>query len=124
MAPRSWRPDSSLADTVPDSEVQIEPVVDPLADMQTEEELSALIDAPSAAFGQDRSNSFMDDNLYGETPTPRYTPVHLITASSIIFVPLWMKNVYYVYCKTLSFSPGCHSKFIHMTFCGYPLLSL
>ena len=89
MAPRSWRPDSSLADTIPGSEVQIETVVDPLADMQTEEELSALVDAPSAAFGQDRSNSFMDDNLSGETPTPRYATIHWIIASSIIFVPSW-----------------------------------
>lgn len=64
MAPRSWRPDSSLADNVPNDLVQIEPVEDPLAVPMETDAIDMIMDANSY-----HSNT---EGIDDKTPTPRY----------------------------------------------------
>lgn len=63
MAPRSWRPDSSLADNVPEELVQIEPIEDPLAVPMETDAIDMVMDANVFPGSTDRSDM--------ETPTPR-----------------------------------------------------
>lgn len=63
MAPRSWRPDSSLADNVPEELVQIEPIEDPLAIPMETDAIDMVMDANVFPGSTDRSDM--------ETPTPR-----------------------------------------------------
>ncbi|XP_056005117.1 uncharacterized protein LOC125659401 isoform X1 [Ostrea edulis] len=63
MAPRSWRPDSSLADNVPNDLVQIEPVEDPLAVPMETDAIDMIMDANSY-----HSNT---EGIDDKTPTPR-----------------------------------------------------
>ncbi|XP_061177824.1 uncharacterized protein LOC133186611 [Saccostrea echinata] len=61
MAPRSWRPDSSLAENATDA--QVEPVEDPLAVPMETDAIDMVMDANSY-----HSNT---DGVDAETPTPR-----------------------------------------------------
>ncbi|KAK3095777.1 hypothetical protein FSP39_018981 [Pinctada imbricata] len=70
MAPRSWRPDSSLADNVSEYDVRIDPVPDPLYDMSAELEVSTLMDKAMANLSASRSTSLLD-GFTEDSPTPR-----------------------------------------------------
>ena len=64
MAPRSWRPNSSLADNVPTELIQIELVEDPLAVPMEIDAIDMVMNANEFLARRERSNL--------ETQTPRY----------------------------------------------------